>query len=233
MGTYSLDDKAYFNEFAGGYSPYSERDLESMMATFANLRINRRGEKIRICEIGCASGQFSQMLASRSIYQRGSFYGLDIALQVLSLYPYEKICGSAFLSPFKRGSFDMICLPATLHHLFPLEDSLAELNRILASGGYFFCMEPNLLHPHRYFFMRWRFLYRLRRRANDVPIHPEKLMDLLSQFGFYDVRINYLNLYFASPSCLQKMQNHLADHVSASSLKKYLMPWFILVARKK
>ncbi len=233
MGTYSIEDKSYFNQFTNGYSPYSDRDLETMMALFADLMKQHREDGTRICEIGCASGQFSQMLASRFSDQQISFCGLDIALQVLSLYPYEKICGSAFSLPFKSGSFDIACLPATLHHLFPFSDSIAELKRILLPGGHLYCMEPNLFHPQRYFIMRWRFLYRLWRRTNDVPIHPLRLMNLLDQSGFDDIRIHYLNLYFANPSHLQKIQNYLADHITALPLKKYLMPWFVIVARKK
>lgn len=233
MGTYSLEDQTYFNKFGGGYSPYSERDLDAMMEPFADIMTDHTGKSIRICEVGCASGQFSQMLARRFGDQQISFYGVDIALQVLSLYPHCKICGSAFFLPFKAASFDIICLPATLHHLSPFLDSISEIKRILAPGGHFFCMEPNWFHPQRFLFMRWRFLYRLWRRANDVPIHPDKLMGLLGRLGFNDIRMKYLNLYFEHPSPMQRIQNGLSGLITAPLLKKHLMPWFILVARKR
>ena len=143
--SYSEKDLAYFNRFTSGYSPYVEKDLDTMLEPIDS--VIGQFKTVHICEVGCASGQFSQALAARYINETISLFGLDIASQVLSLYPYEKICGSAFSIPCRNESFDMICLPATLHHLFPFEDSLNELNRIIVPGGYFYCMEPNYYHP--------------------------------------------------------------------------------------
>jgi len=227
--TYSDRDTAYFNRFISGYSPYLEKDLDAMLRPFDS--IIGYSKEIRICEIGCASGQFSQSLHRRFTGSPVSFFGLDIALQVLSLYPYRKICGSAFLSPFKDSSFDVLCLPATLHHLFPFDNSLGELKRILAPGGYFYCMEPNYLHPQRYFFMRHAFLYHMYRNANDVPVHPEKLKVMLVNSGFEIVHFQYINIYFKNPSILQRLQNLIADYMPKTSMNKYFMPWFILIGR--
>jgi SAM-dependent methyltransferase len=228
--TYSDRDTTYFNRFTSGYSPYLEKDLDVMLGPFDSI-IGQYGP-MRICEIGCADGQFSQSLHERFMENAVSFFGLDIARQVLGLYPYKKICGSAFLSPFKNDSFDMICLPATLHHLFPFEDSLSEMKRILAPGGYFYCMEPNYLHPQRYFFMRHAFLYHLYRNTNDVPIHPGKLKETLKHLGFEIIHFQFINLYFKNPSMLQRLQNLIADTMPKTGMNKYLMPWFTLMAKK-
>ncbi len=188
--------------------------------------------RLRICEIGCASGQFSQALAARYMGQSISLFGLDIASQVLARYPYEKICGSAFSIPLKSESFNMVCLPATLHHLFPLADSVKELHRILVPGGYFYCMEPNYFHPHRRFFMRFKTLYNLYRETNDVPVEPENLKKMLRTFDLEPVFFKYINIYSSQPSFLQRMQNAFSHLQSIRGLCKYLLPWFILVARK-
>jgi len=189
-------------------------------------------ERLRICEIGCASGQFSQALAERFMGDAISLFGLDIACQVLSHYPYEKVCGSAFLLPFKDRSFDMVCLPATLHHLFPLKKSIVELYRILAPGGYFYCMEPNYFHPQRYFFMRHALLYRWYRNTNDVPVHPGKLKEKLKGLGYEVIYFRFINIYFKTPSLLQRLQNMIADTMPETGMNKYYMPWFILMAKK-
>jgi SAM-dependent methyltransferase len=228
--TYSDRDTAYFNRFTSGYSPYLEKDLDVMLGPL-DAAIGQSGGG-RVCEIGCASGQFSQSLHERFKGSSATFFGLDIARQVLSLYPYEKVCGSAFLSPFRNDSFDMVCLPATLHHLFPFEESLREMKRILAPGGYFYCMEPNYLHPQRYFLMRHAFLYHLYRNANDVPIHPEKLEGMLKNLGFKIIHFQFINIYFNNPSMLQRLQNLIADTMPETSMKKFWMPWFIVLARK-
>lgn len=229
--SYSEKDLAYFNRFTSGYSPYAEKDLDTILEPIDSLIGHLK--RFRVCEIGCASGQFSQALAARYINESISLFGLDIASHVLSLYPYEKICGSAFSMPFKSESFNMICLPATLHHLFPLADSVKELYRILAPGGYFYCMEPNYFHPQRYFFMRFKILYNLYRKTNDVPIDPEKLKNMLRTFDLEPVFFKYINIYSSQPSFLQRIQNTVSYLQSIKRLRKYLLPWFILIARKK
>ena len=229
--SYSEKDVAYFNKFTSGYSPYLPKDLEVMLepvdAALAGL------SRSHICEVGCASGQFSQSLAARYADRDISLFGLDIAYQVLSLYPFEKICGSAFAMPCRSESFDMVCLPATLHHLFPFRESLSELARIITRGGYFYCMEPNYYHPQRYFFMRHAFLYQMYRKTNDVPVHPGQLKTVLADLNFEIVHFRFVNIYFRNPSLLQKLQNLIVDTMPGAKASRYLMPWFILMARKR
>jgi SAM-dependent methyltransferase len=229
--SYSEKDLAYFNRFISGYSPYLEKDLDAMLEPIDSV-IGQFG-RAHICEVGCASGQFSQALAERYRNKRISLIGLDIAYQVLSLYPYEKICGSAFTMPCKSESFDMICLPATLHHLFPFMNSLNELNRIIVPGGYFYCMEPNYYHPQRYFFMRHAFLYGRHRSTNDVPVHPGNLISMLKELNFEIVHFRFVNIYFKKPSLLQKVQNVIAAAMPTTKMNRYWMPWFILLAKKQ
>jgi SAM-dependent methyltransferase len=231
--SYSEKDVAYFNRFTSGYSPYVEKDLDTMLEPIDSLI--GQFKKLRVCEIGCASGQFSQALAARYMSKSIAFFGLDIASRVLSLYPYEKICGNAFSMPLKSESFDMICLPATLHHLFPFMNSLSELNRILVPGGYFYCIEPNYYHPQRYFFMRHASLYRRYRSTNDVPVHSGKLISMLKELNFEIKYFRFVNIYFRKPSILQKVQNIIADTMPETKMNRYWMPWFmfILLAKKR
>jgi SAM-dependent methyltransferase len=207
--SYSEKDLAYFNGFTSGDSPYLEKDLDTMLQPIDSVIGQFGGD--HICEVGCASGQFSQALVARYVNESISLFGLDIASQVLSLYPYEKICGSAFSIPLKSESFNMICLPATLHHLFPFVNSLSELNRIIVPGGYFYSIEPNYYHPQIYFFMRHTFLYRRHRSTNDVPVHPGKLISMLKELNFEIMHFRFINSYFKKPSILQTVQNIIAD----------------------
>jgi SAM-dependent methyltransferase len=228
--TYSEKDLHYFGQFTSGYTPYRKSDLDAMLEPMDF--VFNQFEKPRICEIGCASGQFSQALADRHPGRDISLMGLDIALNVLSFYPYGKICGSAFKLPFKNNSFNIACLPATLHHLFPIEDSLAEISRILVPGGVFYCVEPNFLHPQRFFFMRFSRLYQLYRSANDVPVHPEKLKAALEKVDFELMVCRFVNIYFKEPSLLQSIQNFIADMMPKIKMSRFWLPWFILIARK-
>jgi len=228
--TYSKKDLQYFSQFASGYAPYRKSDLDAMLEPMDF--VFNHFEKPRICEIGCASGQFSQALADRHPGQNMTLIGLDIALKVLSLYPYGKICGSAFMLPFKNKTFDMALLPATLHHLFPIEDSLSEISRILVPGGVFYCMEPNVFHPQRFFFMRFSRLYQLYRNANDVPVHPGKLKTAMVKMGFVVMACRFVNIYFKEPSVFQCIQNFIADMMPKTRMSRFWLPWFILIARK-
>ena len=226
----SENDTDYYNRFTDGYSPYAAGDLETMFKPLD--KIIHRFEKPKICEVGSASGQFSRHLAQRYGEDRVTLYGLDIAARVLALYPYHRICGSAFNLPIRNESMDIVCLPAALHHLFPLEDSIVELNRILKRKGYLYCLEPNLHHPQRFFFMRFKALYNLYRKTNDVPINADKLTVHLRKQKLAVVAFDYVNLHFAKPSILQKIQNMIASTICTEALKKYTYPWFILIAEK-
>ncbi len=228
--SFSEKDADYYNRFMEGYSPYSDRDLEMMLKPLDDMVL--RFDRPRICEIGSASGQFSQHLARRYGKERLTLYGLDIAAGVLAVYPYHRICGSAFALPIRDEAVDMVCLPAALHHLFPLEASLPELSRILKKGGILYCLEPNLHHPQRFFFMRFQAMYNLYRNTNDVPVHAGALKNVLKSYGMSVAGFQYVSLEFAKPSILQKIQNRLASIVRRESLKKYTLPWFILMARK-
>lgn len=230
MRSYSKKDVDYFNQFSNGYMPYTPDDLARMLEPLEKVIVPLHMAKV--CEIGCASGQFSDALASRIGLENIRLYGLDIALKVLSTYKYEKVCGSAFALPFAAESFDVICLPATLHHLFPLDASLRELTRVLRPGGYLYCLEPNYHHPQRFFFMRFTTLYSLYRRANDVPINADLLKKMLCRFDLQVSEFEYININFNHPSSLQRIQNILAKGINLPSLKKFTLPWFILLARK-
>ena len=231
MESYSKKDVDYFNQFADGYMPYTPDDLANMLEPLEKVISPLRMAKV--CEIGCASGQFSEAIALRIGLENIRLYGIDIALKVLSTYKYEKVCGSAFALPFADESFDVVCLPATLHHLFPFETSLRELSRILRPGGYLYCMEPNYHHPQRFFFMRFKALYNLYRKANDVPINADVLRKMLFRFDMQVSYFEYINIYSNHPSFLQRAQNILAKFVNIPWLKKFTLPWFILLAKKK
>ncbi len=227
---YSQKDEKYFNQYTDGYSPYTDKDMDTLLKPLIPIIDNL--SRARICEIGCASGQFSQTLYERTENTHIDLIGLDIALSVLKHYPYDKVCGSAFEIPLEDGSVDIVCLPAALHHLFPLDVTLAEISRILNIGGYIYCIEPNYFHPQRRFFMRFQSLYNLYRKANDVPINPMKLKEQLLFLNFSDVMTSYININFQNPSILQKIQNKIVEKVQITKFKKYIYPWFAMTAKK-
>ncbi len=55
--------------------------------------------------------------------------------------------GTAERLPFGDGEFDAVIALDLLHHVPDLERTLAEVGRVLKTGGYFFVFEPNILNP--------------------------------------------------------------------------------------
>lgn len=233
--TVNKSDVQYFGQFTEGYNPYSAGDLDLVVGTLVGLLHASTAARrpLRFLEVGCASGQFSSELSARLPDNAAlEYYGLDIAEPVLKRYPFNKVCGSAFAMPLQPHSMDIVCCPASLHHLAPFGQALAEIDRVLAPGGLFYCIEPNFYHPHRRWFMRFPALYRRYRDANDVPIRPDWLEAQLRQRGYRTEMNRLINLEFRSPGVLQKGQNTLAALPWPRVLHRWIYPWFILAVRK-
>ncbi|MGE3540973.1 MAG: class I SAM-dependent methyltransferase [Candidatus Tectimicrobiota bacterium] len=228
--TYSEMDRAYFNRYAEGYSPYTPEDLEVLLADLVALVRERATGWI--CEIGSADGQFSSALMDY-LPERRALLGVDIAERVLQRYPFHKLCGSAFQMPVISGALDVVCFAASLHHLEPFAASLSELSRVLAPGGIVYFLEPNFLHPQRRFFMTQRGLYHRYRQANDVPVNPLELCTALQALGIDVLSLRYINLHFRAPGLLQTVQNTLARVPWPTWLRPYVMPWFVLIGVKR
>jgi len=222
-------DRAYFNRYAAGYSPYTPADLrlllDDLIAAMADW------PSPRICEVGSADGQFSGELARR-LPNAPFLLGFDIAEEVLRLYPFHKLVASAFQIPAADGSLDVVCYAAALHHLAPFALSLQEMNRVLAPGGLAYFMEPNFFHPQRRFLMSRPRLYRRYRPANDTPVNPEALRRSLVAWGIEVIHFRYITLHFKSPGLLQGVQNAIARFPWPASLARYVHPWFVMIGRK-
>lgn len=230
--TVNASDLRYFGQFVEGYNPYSTADLELVVGTLA-AHVAARGTAQSFLEVGCASGQFSAELSQRLPAGGVDCFGLDIAQPVLARYPFHKLCGTAFAMPLRDASMDVVCCPASLHHLAPFERALAEIDRVLKPGGLMYCVEPNFYHPQRRWFMRLQPLYRLYRDANDVPIRPDWLERHLVERGYRILENRPVNLTFAKPGVLQKTQNLVARVPWPASMRRFLYPWFIFAAEKK
>jgi SAM-dependent methyltransferase len=222
-------DREYFNQYSDGYSPYTYEDTERLLSDLlavANSKVLKW-----ICEVGSADGQMSHALLRR-LRNKPQALGIDIAEKVLRLYPFHRVCGDAFQFPVADGTFDLVCYPATLHHLFPFEKSLAELNRILAPNGLVYFLEPNYFHPQRRFLMSNTRLYHLYRQANDMPVNVDKLCAELEKMGIQTIQLRFVNIHFKKPSILQAIQNSIAGLPLPARLERYIMPWFVLVGEK-
>ncbi len=96
----------------------------------------------RILDLGCGVGWLANQLARRGyeafavdIVQDNAL-GLraaDVYLQAGSLF--ERVWGELERPPFLNGTFDAVICNASLHYAASLEVALAEVNRVLRTGG--------------------------------------------------------------------------------------------------
>jgi ubiquinone/menaquinone biosynthesis C-methylase UbiE len=89
-------------------------------------------------EVGCGSGSFSKVLATRS----QSFLGVDLSSEMLRLAEgrlsdcanVEFVLGDFMAIDLEDRIFDCVVSIATLHHM-PFEDAVERMRKVLRPGG--------------------------------------------------------------------------------------------------
>jgi SAM-dependent methyltransferase len=130
-------------------TPTGQRRAARRAAFFAALLDAKPG--LLALEIGCGSGVFLE----RALVTRASIVGLDLSTSLLAQARVRPIvakrtrlvCADAERLPFPDAAFDVVYGSSVLHHL-DLRAALAEVYRVLRSGGRLAFAEPNLLNPH-------------------------------------------------------------------------------------
>jgi ubiquinone/menaquinone biosynthesis C-methylase UbiE len=114
-------------------------------AQYHRRLINQIPERCRnILEIGCGTGEFSRLLASRA----ERVLALDLSPQMIrlaressKLYPnIDFVEGDVMTSQLPDNQFDCIASLTTFHHL-PMTDILKKTKRALKPGGVFVCLD--------------------------------------------------------------------------------------------
>lgn len=108
----------------------------------------KRIETPMVLDVATGNGNFASHL--RTEYPGiGTITGIDVSPKGLerSREALEKIddmlaaCMDSAEMAFPAGSFDMVCISNSLHHMARLDDTLAEMKRVLRPGGYFLVSE--------------------------------------------------------------------------------------------
>lgn len=114
-------------------------------AHYHKLLLNYIPERCRIIlEIGCGTGRFSRLLASRA----EKVLAVDLSPQMIrlakersKLYPnIDFIEGDAATFHLPNNQFDCIATLTTMHHL-PIESILEKIKKALKPGGVFVCLD--------------------------------------------------------------------------------------------
>ena len=128
------------------YDVFTPQANEALISTF--LRLSGLPGGVRVADLGCGSGVFTELLRRRG-YQS---VGLDISPKLLALgrrkYPgLELIGGDAENLPFENASLDGVLLTGLVHHLPDPRRLASEVRRVLKNGGRFVAFDPNRMNP--------------------------------------------------------------------------------------
>jgi ubiquinone/menaquinone biosynthesis C-methylase UbiE len=101
----------------------------------------------RVLDVATGDGDFVSLLI-KTLKNYDSFVGVDIsakdveaARKRLATKPVKILQMNAEALEFGDGSFDTVCISASLHHLDKIDNVLAEMRRVLKTGGYFILQE--------------------------------------------------------------------------------------------
>ena len=174
-------DDAYFGSGAKkagvGYQTYSHESLSAVHKATGMNKLDVIGSRIelegkRALEIGCATGEFCQVL-----YKRGcSVVGVDLSKEVIELakarYPHLDLRPGDLQSAVRDDKFDVIFAWEVVEHVTSPEGFVAEISQRLSPNGYVVLSTPNYacakhVQPSRWAGFQYSFehLYFFDRRA--------------------------------------------------------------------
>jgi SAM-dependent methyltransferase len=182
-----------------------------------------------LLDVGCGPGTITADLA-RSVAP-GRVVGLDASTEVVSqartlatdtgLTNLHFEVGDLFALEYGDATFDVVHAHQVLQHLSDPVDALAELRRVLRSGGLLAARDSDYgafsWAPQDPALDRWRQLYVAvtTRNGHNARIGPS-LLGLAQAAGFEDVRVSSTTWTFADPESRQWWGGLWADRVRVS-----------------
>ena len=142
------------------------RKIEELLPTLSS----EGAVSCRVLEVGCGSGKFcSRLIHETAMYAPNlelEVFGIEIsrlqAQHASQIGTLRTTQGSMLRMPFRTGSFDVVVLVNSLHHLDTPEEqtrALSECARILRSDGLCVVHEMSMRNPIFRFYMKhvfWR-----------------------------------------------------------------------------
>ena len=123
------------------------------MLTFNFKKLTLKSPNGRMLDLGCGEGRhiFGAMEEFPDLQCIGldphiesltkAFEGLDF-LESISNKKTNFLSGSAYSLPFPDNSFDLVVCSEVLEHLHEYKDAIAEISRVLKTGGSFLASVP-------------------------------------------------------------------------------------------
>jgi len=157
-------------------------------------------DSLRILDVGCATGRLLERLAEAGARE---LFGVDLAPRIIEVAgeKLSKTGAAVELAaadaedslPWGPDSFDAVTLTGVLHHFFRPRDALAEIRRVLRSGGRLLITDPCFFTPARQILNA-----AFRAVPHDGDFHfysPSKAAALLANAGFGVGRVRRVGLW--------------------------------------
>jgi ubiquinone/menaquinone biosynthesis C-methylase UbiE len=160
----------------------------SHRAMIRRLKSVSAGRPLRILDIGCGTGQFAARV--RAALPNSTIYGIDLSTGMLekgkprwefhakSVFPVQ---GDSERLPFDSASFDVVTCANSFHHYPRQERAIAEMRRVLRTGGHLMIVDGYRDAPWGWF------IYDVCVACVEGDVHhasSRRFSELLTQAGF-------------------------------------------------
>lgn len=172
------------------------------------LELINKFENQRILDVGCATGDFGQLLRRRGHY----VIGIDISQ--LAINRAKKVLHAAYVVDIERQQlpklkkFDLIILGDIIEHLFQPELTLKKVIKLLNPKGFILITTPNFLYwGNRISIFLGRFKYSQKGMFDESHIRfysYQSLLELINNSGLNVTNQNHLSAGLYS-QCLVKL----------------------------
>lgn len=135
MGSPTLDNQAYYDEFSNWYERERHRPYHRMLDDLEVELVQRYGHGADVLEVGCGTG----LLLERIKGFARSAKGIDLSpgmLEKAAARGLDVQVGSATSLPFADQTFDVVCSFKVLAHVPDIRQALTEMARVTRPGGW-------------------------------------------------------------------------------------------------
>ncbi len=130
-----LDNRSYYDEFAGWYERERGRGYHQMLDDLEVALVERYGRGGDVLEAGCGTGLILERIAGFARSARG----IDLSGGMLArahARGLEVAQASVTALPYRDESFDVVCSFKVLAHVSEIETALSEMARVTRPGGH-------------------------------------------------------------------------------------------------
>ncbi|HEY8146417.1 MAG TPA: class I SAM-dependent methyltransferase [Kofleriaceae bacterium] len=130
-----LDNRSYYDEFAGWYERERGRGYHQMLDDLEVALVERYGRGGDVLEAGCGTGLILERIAGFARSARG----IDLSGGMLArahARGLEVTQASVTALPYRDDSFDVVCSFKVLAHVSEIETAMSEMARVTRPGGH-------------------------------------------------------------------------------------------------